>query len=290
MRTADPKPPTTDLNDILGKASRKNSRTGATEEEEAPVVKTPKPSVTDVIPADPEEKKPDPATPEAANAELDKDGNPKKKVRNLLENIAGPDEKPAKPEVEKKENPFAPKIVAVTALEPTVMPLELDRVGGKDRTLTEQLIAIYQDWRIRDAHFENSKIGIEHMGRDKVVALVPTNDSLPAKLVATVEIPKSFAVKHPRLLFEVSNITATGKDWTLSVKAMGVEVFPKTKIKLTKDAPWQDIAIDLGALADKHFELQIEVNSSVKHPKGGASEVGYIRNVRIEWAGMKKKE
>ena len=295
IRKTDPKPATTDLTDIIGSKPRRSTKNGTIEEEEAPIAKTLKPKSTDDAPAVPEEPKPDaaPATvaanPDDPDDALDKNGKPKKKVRSLLENLTGPDDKPVKPEVEKKEeNPFAPKIVSVTATEPKVMPLELDRIAGNDKTLTQQVVVLFPDWRVRDAQFENSKIGIPHMGRDKVVSLTPMNDSLPAKLVATVEIPKSFALQRPTLLFEVSNLVATGKDWTLSVKAMGVEMLPKTKIKLTKDAPWQDMAIDLSPLADRHFDLQIEVSSSVKHPKGGATEVGFIRNVRIEWVGKKK--
>ena len=155
-------------------------------------------------------------------------------------------------------------------------------IGGNDRTMTDQLIVFLPNWRVRDANMPTSKIGEKHQGRENVVILNPLNDVLPAKLMATIEIPKGFAGSKPTLLFEISS-AANGKDWGLGVKAMGVDMLARTKIKLPKDNPWQEVAIDLSALADKHFDVQIEVNSTTKHPKGTSLEFGYIRNVRFEW-------
>lgn len=216
----------------------------------------------------------------------DADGKPKKPKRSLLENLGGDAPKAAKlePEKKEKENPFAIKIVPVTATEPTIMPLDIEKVGGTDRTLTDQLVVFLPNWRVRDANFATSKIGEKYLNRESVIALNPLNDILPAKLIATIEIPKNYASSRPTVLFEVG--TGSGgktPDWALGVKAMGVDVLQRTKIKLPKDAPWKEVVIDLSTLADKHFELQIEVYATTKHPKGTAPEIGYIRNVRFEW-------
>jgi hypothetical protein len=186
--------------------------------------------------------------------------------------------------LEKRENPFAPKAaVPVTATEPKIMPLDLSLAGGNDKTLTESLIRILPDWRIRDAQFDNSKIDVPILGRDHVIVLNPLNDVLPAKLIATIEIPANYAGKQPRVLFEVSS-SAPNKEWLLAVRAMGAELIPKTKVKATKDAPWLDVAVPLSGLANKHFELQIEVWAHSKKVAAFKDQLGCIRNVRLEWA------
>ena len=293
---AAPKPSTAiEINDILSKPSLKKS-TPVEEEEATPVIAAkPKATAKPEIPAPDANPANPPAAPDKADKadeddELGKDGKPKKPKRSLLENLGGEAPAPVKHEVEKKdkENPFAIKTVPVTATEPTILPLDIEKVGGTDRTLTEQMIAFLPNWRIRDANFNGCKIGEKHQGRDNVIVLNPLNDVLPAKLMATIEIPKNFAGARPTILFEIAS-AVNGKDWALGVKAMGVDMFPRTKVKMPKDAPWREVAIDLTPLADKHFDFQIEVNATGKHPKGTASEIGYIRNVRFEWKGKKKQ-
>ena len=277
-----PKDKPAEIDDILSNKPRRKNH----DDEDVAVAKTPVPAAATVEAAKPPdtEKKPD------APVELDADGKPKQ-PKAIVDVIGGIGEKHAKTDAEqKKENPFAPKVVAVTATEPTILPVELERISGNDKTMTEQLAAILPGWRVRDANKDNSKMGLKYppvgpFARENTIALNPMNDVLPAKLIATVEIPKKFASQRPMLVFEVAN-PANGKEWYLSVKVLNTELLPKTRVKTTRDEPWMVIGVDLSALADKHFELEICAFSSNK--KVTKEMLSYIRNVRIEWAGKKK--
>lgn len=289
------KTPETVLSDVISKP--KYSKTDAAADEEEIAANTPvktKPPATPIQPAEtkpaPEVAKADVAAPDVEKKDdddgLDKNGKPKKPKKSLVDNLFGEPEKPVKHEIEKKENPFAPKIIAVTVTEPMIMAFDIEKVGGNDRTMTEQIAAFMPNWRVRDANFKASKFAETHQGRDNVIVLNPLNDVLPAKLIATFEIPKSFATAKPILRFEVSN--NNGKDWGLTVKAGGIDVIAFTKIKTSKDVPWFDVPVDLSRFADKHFDVSIEVNATTKHLKGTAPEMGYIRNIRFEWVGKKE--
>ena len=290
----------TDPSAALARAPRRGKPALNVEDDDAPVVK----SKTQIAktPKDgdaPPVAEGDAAVPAQANAadaaapeNPDAPASDKKKLTvNDLLGKKDPDDDPKKSELEKRVNPFLQKTVAVTAIEPTAMPLDIERIGGNDKTMSEQLQALMPNWRVRDANFELSKINVAHQNRDKAVILNPMNDTLPAKLLATVEIPANFANRHPTLMFEISG-TALNKSWLLSVRAMNVEMLSKQKVQLKRDAEWQNVAVDLSPLANKHFELQIEVYSSIKASGKAADklkgELGCIRNVRIEWSGMKK--
>jgi hypothetical protein len=155
---------------------------------------------------------------------------------------------------------------------------------GPELDVTTALQKAFPGWRVRDIQPEQTMLKSDHRGRSDVLQINPINDVLPAKLIAAVEIPKSFASKRPMVRFEIST-TDTSAEWLLSVKAKGVEIFPKAKVKLGKDQPWQEVSIDLTALAGKHFDLALEVNMRPKTPaKRYAEEFGYIRNIRITYS------
>lgn len=255
-----------DVSEILGQSKSKKPR-AAVEEDDSTAAKT---SSKD------KKKEIDPAAPIP---------EPKLDVGDVLGNN---DNKPEKMTVEKKENPFAPKApVAVTATEPTVIPLDIERIGGNDKTFSQELQTFLPNWRVRDTSPDISKIGIKINGREQVIQLNPLNDTVPAKLMCTLEIPKEFASKRPMLLYEVS-ATAPNKTWLLSIRAMNVEMFPKQPVKMKRDQEWTPMALDLSVLCNKHFDLQIEVYAAPKTKKI-KEEIGLIRNVRIEWTGMKPK-
>lgn len=296
-----PKPDAQNLDEILGAKGKSKSKKMDEEEEPTPSSTKPaapakageQPPVGDAAPSKDFADAKAPADPNAppvpADAVIPVDPNQKKITAiDILSGKKKEDEADNADAPKKGVNPFAPKApIPVTATEPTVMKLELDRIGGNDKTLSEQLQSFMPNWRVRDAFFDNSKINIKANGRDNVIQLNPMNDVLPAKLMCTVEIPAKFAGRQPTLLFEASS-AATNHDWLLGVRAMNVDLIPKTKIVSKRNAEWTPVAISLAPLADKHFELQIEVYSSVKGQKKVKDELGLIRNVRIEWSGMKK--
>jgi len=284
--TAHPSSENQDLSDIIGKAPRRRAaKIDEDDDDVKPLAKAKaEPRVAEntdaATPADPAEKK-----DEAAVATADPD-KPEKK--DMIRELMGKKDEPTKHEMEKKIDPFAPKApVPVTAEEPTIMPANIEQIGGNDKTMSEQLNAFQPGWHIRDAQFETSKIGISHQGRDNAIILNVMNDLLPAKLLATVEIPAKFANFHPTLRFETSS-TAVNKPWMLGIKAMNVDIYPKTRTVMTHAAPWQDVAVDLSGLAGKHFDLEIDMYSALKKAKDIKLEVGIVRNIRLEWTGMKR--
>lgn len=176
-----------------------------------------------------------------------------------------------------KEPPASP----VAAAEPTLAPLNLDKINdGPEKNFTVQINGQFPGWRAKDVNAANSMVGLNHRGRDGVVALNPVNDVLTAKLIATVEIPAKF---RPRLLFEVSSKDSS-HEWLLCVKAFGTPLIPQVPIKMKDPVAWQEVPIDLSRWSGQRVELTLEAAIKPKTKSDKFKEqIGYFRNMHLDW-------
>jgi|GEM_PF-3642527 len=268
-----------EVSDVLGlNGARKSAKAKAGDDDEpvAAVSTTPAAVAPASVPG--AEKPVDPAAPKAGAAKP-----PEKQSALAAITKKKPDEEP---EPEKFVNK-PPPVIPVTATEPSIVAIELEKMDmGPERSLTQTAQGAFPGWRIRDLNIQNSSIGSSFRGRDKVAALNPLNEKLGAKLIATIEIPKAFAGKRPMLLFEVASKDGN-RDWVLSAKVKGMDML-KVAIKTKDEQPWIDQGVDLSPLIGLRFELTLEAATKQKKPKDMKEEMGYIRNIRLEWAGRAK--
>jgi len=185
----------------------------------------------------------------------------------------------------------AKPVIPVTSTEPTIIKEDLTAGDqNPEKQFSQSIQEQFPGWRVRDITLDQSQsmfTSAEHRGKKDVLILNPLNDTLPAKLYCTVEIPKEFSGKRPMLAFEVSTKDKNA-DWFLAVKCMNVDMRPKAAIRCPDEAKWQPVVVDLSALAGKRFELAIETYMTPKaNKKLWKDERAYIRNVQLMWSGKK---
>ena len=181
-----------------------------------------------------------------------------------------------------------PAAVELSATEPTVMPFDIAKIDVSERTQAQQLAGLLPGWRVKDVHMddkpaESSNLsGTSHRGKEQVLVLRPVNDVLPARLLATVEIPAKFKVLRPFLVFEISTKDAA-HDWALAVKAQNIQLMGKTKVKTSPTESWHTVFTDLSAFAGKRFEVVIEAHMTTKIAPKFKDELAYFHNIHLEW-------
>jgi len=182
-------------------------------------------------------------------------------------------------------------VIPVTSTEPTIVKEDLTEGDqNPEKVFSQSIQSSFPGWRVRDVMLDQSQsmfTSAEHRGKKDVLILNPMNDTLPAKLYCTVEIPKEYAGKRPMLVFEVSTKDKNA-DWYLAVKCMNVDMRPKTAVRCPDEAKWMPVGVDLSALAGKRFEMAIETYMTPKaNKKVWKDERAYIRNVQLMWSGKK---
>lgn len=282
------------LTDALRNIGTRKAANAKLDDDDAEVA-TPKATPRESDPAEKPvaaQKPAEPAAPAAPPAppELGPDGEPKKSGDPLV----GLGLKKKAPEKEELKPGAKPAPIPVTATEPSFVPIDFaagDR--NQETTFSENVNRIFPGWRVRDIKLDVSSAGGDQRGRPDCLTLQPLNDVLPTKLIATLEIPQSFAQKRPMLLFEASIREGVGKTASkpmfVSVRAMNVEILPKQIVKGTKELPWLETGVNLSMLAGKRVEIQIEMCVPPKtKPDQIKDHIGYIRNIRLEWTGKPK--
>lgn len=185
----------------------------------------------------------------------------------------------------------AKPVIPVTSTEPTIIKEDLT-LGDQnpEKVFSQSIQTQFPGWRVRDVMLDQSQsmfTSADHRGKKDVLILNPLNDTLPAKLYCTVEIPKEYSGKRPMLAFEVSTKDKNA-DWFLAVKCQNVDMRSKSAVRCPDEAKWQPVVVDLSALAGKRFELAIESYMTPKtNKKLWKDERAYIRNVQLMWTGKK---
>jgi len=223
------------------------------------------------------------ATTDAAGTPATAPGaTPEKKATADAADVLGLKKKDA--QADDAGKPPAP--LPVTATEPTIVPLDLNKLdGGMDRDFTMQLNSAFPGWRCKDVNATNCAVGLNHRGRPGAMAVNPVNDVLPAKLIANIEIPPKL---RPRLLIEISSKDGS-HDWLLTAKLASTAVFQSISVKMKDPNAWQEVPLDLSAWAGKRVEVILEVAMKPKTKSDKYKEqLGYFRNIRLDWPGKDK--
>jgi hypothetical protein len=165
--------------------------------------------------------------------------------------------------------------------------------SGKDKSFTQKLANVLPGWHGKDIHDEDTydakgkntngtKLGTTHRGRDGVLEINPINDVLPAKLIATIEVPQK---SQAALVFEVSSKDAV-HEWLLSASIANLPLLQKVPIKTRPPQEWLEVPLNLAIWSGKRVEVVLEIAMRPKTLSQVYKEqVGYLRNIRLEWPG-----
>ncbi|MGD0089975.1 MAG: hypothetical protein ABSE73_08650 [Planctomycetota bacterium] len=188
----------------------------------------------------------------------------------------------------------APEPAAVLAAEPSFLPFDVDKMdSGKDKNFATRLIKVLPGWHGKNINDDDTpdaqgkstnatKVGTTHRGRDGVLEINPINDTLAARLIATIEVPQKSKAK---LLFEIASKDAA-HEWLLSASVANTPIVQKFQVKTKKGLEWLEVPLDLSASSGKRVEVVLEVAMKPKTPSAAYKEqVGYFRNIRLEWPG-----
>ena len=181
----------------------------------------------------------------------------------------------------------APAPAVVSDGDPAIVPFDAQKMdSGHDKSFSLVLANALPGWHSKDVNEKNSSVGITHRGRDGVLAINPINEILPAKLIASVDIPPKSKAK---LLFEVSSKDGS-HEWLLSVRIANAPILQKVPIRTQDPVVWQPVPLDLSMCAGKRVEIVIEIAMNLKpNPKTPqktyTEQVAYLRNMHLDWPG-----
>ena len=180
----------------------------------------------------------------------------------------------------------APAPVTVTATEPVVLPFDFEKLdGGQDKNYTSMLDSVLPGWHVKDINATNSSTSATLRKRDGVLAVSPINDVLPAQLKATIAVPPKCKAC---LAFEVAS-RDNAHEWLLSISLSNTPVYQKVSIRTRDPDAWQNVVVDLSAWAGKRVDVLMEIAMKPNTPaKVLREQVGYFRNIRLEWPGKKQ--
>ncbi len=134
------------------------------------------------------------------------------------------------------------------------------------------------EWQVNAPDFEGSPAKLpEFAGRQNVLMTHPFDGETPAALVRVLMLPRDV-----RATLRFSVAAHEKGDWELRVKSDG-ELLHKQTVK--NDGPrWQDVALDLSALAGRRVVLRLENAAN-----NWSFEFAYWSNLRIDTAEVASK-